>query len=415
MASIPDTRLPLVRSGGAIVPQFLTEVDHPWLRILLEERARFVGRRQRELDVRLREPIPCLAPPRKLALAVQTLHGAGLTRISAAVPPRNARKAVFEEAARARLGVHDGAPAAPRAEILETAAASLAVTPSVLEACLFADLPGEQIVSDLAKIETPSDLALLSNQALARSLLARSTRVRVELAGRTRPVIRYAKLRGLIVGVSSAGTPEGGVTLDVSGPLSLFRRTCLYGRAIADLLPVLAWCGRFRLAAEVELRSGPGTFVISTGAPIFPSREPALFDSKLEARFARDFGKASTLWDLQREPEPFPLRAQREGLPTGAAPFPRGTALIFPDFALQHRLDPSRRWLLEIVGFWTPSYLSEKLARFRAAGIENLILCVDAQRNCAASDFPTNARVIRYQRRIDPATVLAIIDPADAG
>lgn len=44
-------------------------------------------------------------------------------------------------------------------------------------------------------------------------------------------------------------------------------------------------------------------------------------------------------------------------------------SLIFPDFALVHRHDPERRWLLEIAGFWTPGYLETKLARLRAAGL----------------------------------------------
>ena len=39
-------------------------------------------------------------------------------------------------------------------------------------------------------------------------------------------------------------------------------------------------------------------------------------------------------WDVIREPEP--VKA--------------GTTLLFPDFALQHRIQPERRWLLEIVG-----------------------------------------------------------------
>jgi hypothetical protein len=31
-----------------------------------------------------------------------------------------------------------------------------------------------------------------------------------------------------------------------------------------------------------------------------------------------------------------------------------GDKLIFVDFALTHRHDPSQCWLLEIAGFWTP-------------------------------------------------------------
>lgn len=83
--------------------------------------------------------------------------------------------------------------------------------------------------------------------------------------------------------------------------------------------------------------------------------------------------------------------------------------LIFPDFRLQHRANPARRWLLEIVGFWTAEYVIRKLARYRSAQLSNLILCIDEERTCANTDLPANARVVRFRRRVDPAAVLAII------
>lgn len=84
--------------------------------------------------------------------------------------------------------------------------------------------------------------------------------------------------------------------------------------------------------------------------------------------------------------------------------------LIFPDFALQHRTDPTRRWLLEIVGFWTPDYVARKLALYRNARAPSLILCIDEDRNCAEADLPARARVIRYRRRVDSAEVLRVIE-----
>lgn len=60
-------------AGTLVVPHFLGEHDHPWLRSLLEEHDRFVGRPQRDLDARLRQPLPCESPPEKLKLAVEVL------------------------------------------------------------------------------------------------------------------------------------------------------------------------------------------------------------------------------------------------------------------------------------------------------------------------------------------------------
>ena len=139
------------------------------------------------------------------------------------------------------------------------------------------------------------------------------------------------------------------------------------------------------------------TLTLQSGDPIFPSREPRRFDSKLEKRFAREFGKLAPEWDLAREPEP----VEADG------------TLIFPDFALWRRDMPKRRWLLEIVGFWTPEYLRHKLARLRAARLSNLIVCIDVERNCADEELPPNAPVIRYRRKIDVAEVLRVMEEAE--
>lgn len=91
-------------------------------------------------------------------------------------------------------------------------------------------------------------------------------------------------------------------------------------------------------------------------------------------------------------------------------PVESGEFLVFPDFAVVHRHDTSRRFLLEIVGFWTPDYLREKLSRLRAMPNIPLVLCIDRGLNCSAGELPPHARVVWFQKRIDPGAVLAVID-----
>ena len=133
--------------------------------------------------------------------------------------------------------------------------------------------------------------------------------------------------------------------------------------------------------------------IVRTGDPIGSGRELRRHDSRIEERFFKDFRKAAPEWDVIREPRP----VETDG------------TLVFPDFELVDRRDPKCRWLLEIIGFWTPEYLTEKLRRLRAAGLERLILCIDAGRCCSEGDLPVNARVVRFQKRIDPGAVLAIV------
>jgi len=372
-----------------VVPHFLGEHDHPWLRCLLEEHERFVGRAQRELDARLRDPLPCDSPPGKLRLAVEVLARLRRGHRSAtAVPPKHARALVFVEAARAL----EAGPA-----VLSRVAASLGVTVADVRDSLFADLPAERLVSAPGAPLSAIELALRSNLALVQRLLFHATALRIDVEGHTRALVRHAKWRGLICAVADR-SERGGASLEISGPFALFRNTRLYGRALGELIPLLAWCPRFRLQADCVIDGRRLTLQLATGDPIFPSSAPRQYDSRLEERFAREFRRRAPEWDIVREPEPIAV----------------DRALIFPDFALQHRLDPARRWLLEIVGFWTPDYVARKLAAYRKARVPRLILCIDEARNCAEADVPPEALVLRFRRRVDPERVLRAIHSAES-
>jgi hypothetical protein len=392
--------------GDRIVPHYFTAHDEPWLRSLIEECARFVGRKRSELHERLREPLPTRAPKAKLRIAIHVLDRLCRERTTSAVPPKEARAAVFREASLMR---------APRLAVITRVAESFGVTAVELENALFADLRAERRVAELPKSLSPTRLATDANIAIVTSLVKRAMRVRISVWGNSRALVRHARLMGLICRLSPAKTQEqtsrqgdlqisnvsceeapDGVILDVSGPFALFHHTEVYGRALASLVPRMAWCNEYELTAACALGRGSqlSTFVLRSGDPIGAGRELGRHDSRVEARFDRDFRRAAPDWDVIREPRPVAS----------------GNTLIFPDFELVHRGDKNRRWLLEIVGFWTQKYLTEKLERLRAAGIERLLLCIDQNRHCADGDLPPDARVIRYKTKIDPRAVLAIIN-----
>jgi predicted nuclease of restriction endonuclease-like RecB superfamily len=377
--------------GGVAHPRFLDEGDRPWIRRLVEAWDHQAGRPVRELEERLREPVAGCADDQQ-RLVAHLLLGLARSRVGAPLPPRQARATVFAAAARS--------PGLPAEVVLADCAAGLRLGAEALGAALFADLPGERLALPPGTLD-PGDLALRANLLLAQSLLARAVRVEVEVEGNARAVVRHASLRGLICAVAPAAPGQGhghgqGVRLQVSGPFALFRRTLLYGRALGSLLPVLAWTRRFRLEAHCELRGRVVVVTLASGDPIFPSAEPRRFDSLVEERFARDFGRAAPGWEIVREPEP--LQA--------------GGHLVFPDFAVHPRAEPGRRWLVEIVGFWTPEYLATKLERLRQASVANLVLCIDEGRNVGQGDLPEAARVVRYRRRVDARRVLELIEAA---
>lgn len=75
----------------------------------------------------------------------------------------------------------------------------------------------------------------------------------------------------------------------------------LYGRALDELVPLLAWCPRFRLLAECVFDGRRLTVQLGSGDPIFPPSAPRPYDSCLEERFAREFRRLAPGWDLFRE------------------------------------------------------------------------------------------------------------------
>jgi predicted nuclease of restriction endonuclease-like RecB superfamily len=383
----PSAHAPYGLENGQIVPRYLRADDRLWLRELIDEFQRFEGRPRRELLLRLAEPLAVEAPAGKLRAAVRVLDRIWEDRCQAPVRPRRLRSAVFEEAARTR----------DRSAVLARVGRKFGLAPAEVDELLFADVREERRLKAPREPLSPEELGLSANLALVQGLLRRASSAQIELYGNTRPVIRYARARGLLLSVRPHR--EGRAQrLEVSGPMVLFRRTRIYGDALAGLLPHLKCCHRFALTSFLRLPEGLARLVVRSGDPILPAAAPRPFDSGVEERFARDFARRATDWDVIHEP-----------LPVAAA----GT-LIFPDFELRRRRD-GESWLLEIVGFWTPEYLAAKLARLRAAGLERLILLIDHDRNCEEGELPAGARVLRYRRRIDPRAVLAVIDPDAAG
>ena len=376
------------RRDGLVVPDYLGPHDYPWLRALLDEYDRFAGKPQRELERRLREPLTPAVPVFRLRRAVRVLDRASREQARPAVKPSTVREAAFTAAA--------SRPGDSSAAVLADVAETLGVDEHTLRDCLFADLPTERRVAAPPSSLTPLGLALEVNLALAQGLLRTATEVRLELCGNARSVVRLARLRGLLCVVERPADRTADAVISVSGPLALFRKTLVYGRALAALVPGLAWCNRFRLQARCLIDDQTVPIEVRSGDPIFPAKEPRRFDSRLEQGFARDFARAAPDWEVIREPEPIETPG----------------ALIFPDFVLAHRRDPRRRWLLEIVGFWTEDYLCRKIAGLRAAGVANLIVCVDAARFCGRDELSAFPAVIRFRRKIDPRDVLQIIAPA---
>jgi predicted nuclease of restriction endonuclease-like RecB superfamily len=291
---LPLEALPIRICDGQLISGFLGDADLPWIRALLELAVAHRGATWRELEARLRRPVLDHVPRRRQNLAVSVLRKLLRGRVHAVIPPRQIRRYVF------RLAVSGDA----RAAVLAKAAQGLDVEASLLEAGLFADLPPERLVVVPDALPAPNEIALQANLHLVRSLLARAVEVEIRLRGNARAVLRTARLRGLLCTVRRSHDRVADAVLQLSGPLSLFRRTTIYGRALGSLVPCLAWSDAFDLRATCMIGEREVRLCLKSGDPFLPAEEPRRYDSKLETRLARALMRMAPDWIVVREPEP---------------------------------------------------------------------------------------------------------------
>jgi predicted nuclease of restriction endonuclease-like RecB superfamily len=156
---------------------------------------------------------------------------------------------------------------------------------------------------------------------------------------------------------------------------------------MANFLPALPLCDQWTMHADIlddDAASETLTMTLdqTDGLSSHYSAQDA-FDSDVERTLAQKWKRATTDWNLVREDDVLDL----------------GDEVMLPDFALEH--PDGRRAILEIVGFWTPEYLDEKLEKIRNADIEHLLLAVSERLDCSAEDFDeASERVIWFKSGI---------------
>jgi len=104
---------------------------------------------------------------------------------------------------------------------------------------------------------------------------------------------------------------------------------------------------------ELLFAHDPGVRILVRAPRLSPT---ALRGKDLANSFAEKLGAEREGWTLTREDVPVPV----------------GGWIFLPDFTVRPR--DGRMALVEIVGFWTPEYLDEKLRKLRQAGLHNLVV-----------------------------------------
>ena len=352
-------------------PNLLDDTDLPWVTAVLDTVEAAAGQPWRvaleRLDDTRRVGQP-RAPVRFAAVvgAIQRLLGGRV---------RNARQA---RSTRARvLGVPALTPHEREARIAD-AARELEITSAAVESLLWSDLPRERPVELPAGRPSELEVAATANVHLLQRTLMRAQSVELRVWGDAALLIHAAAARGLLSTVWRGG--RGETVLDVLGPLALFHRTGVYGRALAGLAPLLGECERFELA--IVARSRDDTYAVEVASPVLLPAAPArlLAPGRDVRRLAKELGRLAP--EAMITPRPWPLAA--------------GASLVCPDLVIEHA---SRRTYVELVGFWTTEFLERKHALYRAAGIEEIVFCVDQTRGCTTDELPAGLPIVPATQR----------------
>jgi predicted nuclease of restriction endonuclease-like RecB superfamily len=427
----------LSRAGGGYHPQFVGD-DEDARRLAARVLGIYqghVGEPRRELTAAL-EDLERESDDFKLVRGFDKLLADRSTfETRASIPPQRVRRAAFEAAE--AVGV---ASADERATALTRAADALGTDADTVASSLYADREPEQVLVEVDADLSPATLCEQYDFALAAASLLDATTVRLRSSDPA-ALVSAVKRNGLLYEIrltdadgtsgeagiraeSDAGDTNDGTgggpessSVDtqpphlsrrevvVTGPDALFRRTRRYGTAFANLLRSVArTAARWELTATVDDRGRQRQLELSAAdVPVpdgAPTGEPA-FDSGVEASFAARIRGLDLDWTLIREPEP--LRVSPP--PDADDDAPR---VAVPDFAFVYD-HADFRLFVEVMGFWTPSYVERKLDQLRGLEDVALLVAVDESLGVGEEIATTGSDVVTYDGEVRVKDVVDVL------
>ncbi|MDQ1281045.1 MAG: hypothetical protein QG670_2309 [Thermoproteota archaeon] len=300
--------------------------------------------------------------------------------------PIDVRRRLFQIAAKKGLPKTDE----ERKIILSTVANELKTGVEEVSESMYGDLEDEMILTDFNPID-PIDLLRQYNLSLTQTLLFNATELSFTASGNWKPIFRNIKWLGLIYSIKTTTTDYW---VKVDGPMSLFKLTKRYGISLAKLLPTIVNNGYWRVEAKIIDRMDKTRLLnleldgLRHGKYLKQTIEKMTFDSTIEEDFALRFKALNTSWELLREPEPLPV----------------GKHVMIPDFLFKK---DSSRVYLEIVGFWTPEYLEDKMKKLSMIKDVDMIVAVNRQLACQRHlKNIEHLKVFLYKGKIPLKTIL---------
>ncbi|TMQ08366.1 MAG: DUF790 family protein [Deltaproteobacteria bacterium] len=367
----------MVYEEPARIPRLYDEADLPWIGKLLDVVEQSVGEPWRVLVERVEHA----------ALRVHASHRAAMLQALRRVLGGAGRRARIAQQVRALVLGPPALDAAERQARLATAAESLGLTADDVEGLLWVDLAMERPVVLPEGRPAETELAAFANLERIQRCVRRAHDLQLRVWDRANELVRMVARYGLISQIRRDGDAT---VLDVIGPLALFHSTLVYGRALAQLVPLLADHPRFEL--DIRCQLGGEEARLHVAPPVWlPPAATARRRTSIAEQLACDLEALGHA--VEREPPPI---ASDEHV-------------LFPDLAL---VQGGVRWLVEVLGFSTRDHVAAKLACYRRAAIANVVLCADL---ATAPGCDLEAQVCGFTRRVDVDDLLAMLRAPTGG
>jgi len=388
-----------VYDGAYAYPDRLTRLQHRHYVDLAEQMLQIYrsghGRLRRDLhrDIHtLLEPIPD-APPRRADAFCKLLDDESQFIQDKGGAAAKLRRKVHRLAAshhplvQSKFELHDSL----EPEIKQKIATELGETWESITQRFFIDIPDFQPLQSLEGYASGIDLLARYNVAQTQVALYDALTMSVWARDDLKAILRYAKLAGLMHSITPSDA--GMYRFDFDGPASLLNPTTRYGVAMAKFIPGLLSCSRWRLQAKLRPKKWRRDLILeldSESGLRSPVAAADQFDSTVEADFFNDWGtELREGWRLSRETDVLH----------------QGQKIFVPDFTLTHL--NGRQLLLEVVGYWTPEYLKQKLQAIAMFENHRILLAID---QTLQQHFQADAsNVILYKKRLKAADVLSLV------
>jgi predicted nuclease of restriction endonuclease-like RecB superfamily len=349
--------------GGRVRPLYIPPDDTDYLQDaahLIKLFGEHEGRARRELDESLQAYVGTGTDYKIMRGFIKLLMDRCDFETASAKDPVKIRRALFLKARAYHPVTQDETI---RLGVIEEAARELSCAPEIMMDGLYADLPENQRLAHFERLTAPQLLDLY-NLAQAQALLYRCVEMRLNVESQSSE--SYRELFGAIKAYrlihTIRGSSRAGYEVRLDGPVSMFHRSQKYGVQMAVFLPALLLCRDWRMRAEIapqhQSSRGSAFFELDSRQRQLRSHYvgAASLETSVSEKLVDSWGRLESEWQLELSREVIDL----------------GESAFIPDFVLHHA--DGRRVFLEVLGFWTPDYLKERLEEFAHAGVKNFIL-----------------------------------------